>query len=84
MRVPCPKCKGKMTVTHPTRITPEVTDLNCICRTCGYHAAFVLAHKHEIKPNPSITAELVAGMISVMPPEELARLRQEGMEMLTP
>ena len=79
MRVTCPYCQTKATITSTAKLSKQVTDLYCQCTNtaeCGASFVSTLAFKHTLKPPARTTIEIAPNLISNLSAEERVELQQ--------
>ena len=73
MRVTCPNCGNKATISSRENQSTHVADLYISCtdvKNCGATFVSTLAFKHYLNPPRQTTAQLAASLISKLPKEE--------------
>lgn len=81
MKVICPHCREKSTISSSNRISTCVIELYCQCENELCDAGFVmtLAHKHDTRPPKSQIDNVVAELVRRMSSEE----KREVMKLLS-
>ena len=79
MRVFCPHCQSKATITNSNRLTDSVKELYCHCDNTLCDAGFVmtLSHKHDTRPPRNEFDTMVVELVRQLSPDvkrKLARL----------
>lgn len=73
MRVTCPNCGSKATISSRENQSTHVADLYISCtdvKNCGATFVSTLAFKHYLNPPRQTTAQLAASLINKLPKEE--------------
>lgn len=76
MRITCPHCGERATISHSESITPEAKDIyaNCLNPRCGARFVMAVTHKYDITPPANKIKSLIEEMISRMPLQDRADL----------
>jgi len=82
MRVICPYCETKATITTSNILSLKVKDLYCMCENvgeCGATFVTTLAFKHVLSPPISTVNEMALSMVNMMSNEEKEAFKQKLM-----
>ncbi|WP_405128718.1 ogr/Delta-like zinc finger family protein [Pseudoalteromonas sp. PB2-1] len=77
MRVTCPNCGSKATISSRENQSTHVADLYISCtdvKNCGATFVSTLAFKHYLNPPLQTTQQLAASLIKSLPREEQLEL----------
>ncbi|RZF94473.1 transcriptional regulator [Pseudoalteromonas sp. CO302Y] len=77
MRVTCPNCGSKATISSRENQSTHVADLYISCtdvKNCGATFVSTLAFKHYLNPPHRTTQQLAASLIKNLPREEQLEL----------
>jgi|TARA_Y100000588_G_C13919807_1_gene780987 cell division protein ZapA len=77
MRVTCPNCGSKATISSRENQSTHVADLYISCtdvKNCGATFVSTLAFKHYLNPPRQTTAQLAASLIKNLPREQQLEL----------
>ena len=77
MRVTCPNCGSKATISSRENQSTHVADLYISCtdiKNCGATFVSTLAFKHYLNPPRQNTAELAASLLKTLPREQQLEL----------
>ncbi|WP_270827874.1 MULTISPECIES: ogr/Delta-like zinc finger family protein [Aeromonas] len=72
MRVLCHHCGGVGVITKTDRMSENVSNLYCRCKSddCGHTWVSVLAYKHTIRPSANKVSALILQLIDSLSPED--------------
>ncbi|MEH6649970.1 MAG: ogr/Delta-like zinc finger family protein [Motiliproteus sp.] len=73
MRIECPHCESKVSITGHNKMSPAVKDIYASCN-CGWRGVMTLSHKHDIQPPTIQMRSMLQQLIATMPAEERAAL----------
>jgi len=82
MRVTCPFCENKATISSSAILSLKVKDLYCHCTNiteCGATFVATLAFKHVLIPPISTVNELALSLVNNMSSEEKEAFKQKLM-----
>ncbi|MEZ7277240.1 ogr/Delta-like zinc finger family protein [Pseudoalteromonas sp. 68 DY56-GL68] len=77
MRVTCPNCGSKASISSRENQSTHVADLYISCtdvKNCGATFVSTLAFKHYLNPPRKTTAQLAASLIKTLPRHEQLEL----------
>ncbi|WP_237387924.1 ogr/Delta-like zinc finger family protein [Xenorhabdus sp. Sc-CR9] len=80
LKIICPECGAKATVSKTNRKHPEISDLYCVCADieCGYRFVMNLTFSHTLSPSAKTGDKLLRTVINNLNPQQ----RQAALDLL--
>lgn len=81
MRIICPSCNSKATISSTDKQSETVSNLYCSCsntKSCGHTFVATVAFSHTLNPPQKTTFEMAASLLRSLPVSERQQLMDFG------